>query len=464
MTATASDRVREDCCRILRLGTNYQFFRSSANRPNLHYSVKVKPEGQDKVVEEMANFIREFHENHSGIIYTFSRKDANTVADKLNQLGITARPYHSDISDSAKDSIHRSWMRNKTQVVVATIAFGLGINKADVRFVLHHTLSKSLEAYYQESGRAGRDGGPADCVLYYSARDIPRIIGMIHGEVSEPSFWSMVRYGQQHGDDSICRRIILSILGEPGCENLNDVLAESSSSTEERDVGNYAKNVIEVIQHQPKEVTLQQVVKIWRGGKEKEVPDSVKGNLPGKDLNKDECERLIGALLLNDVLYPNAVFTPYNTVVYMGLKENAAKLLSSPNPKVKVKFPLRSEYASSSKRRASSRGGGAKRPKSDEDGWITTKKTPTKSTQKTKKKKEKSSATKPKSRKNKSSKAKKQATRPEVIDISDDSGSSSDDEPLLVRKRSTRLSETSATKKKRSCNDSLLDTDSENEF
>lgn len=127
VTATASNKVREDCCRILRLGTNYQFFRSSANRPNLNYSVKVKPEGQDKVVKDMSDFIQEHHKNHSGIIYTFSKKDANTVADKLNQSGITARPYHSDISASAKDSIHRSWMRNKTQVVVATIAFGLGM-------------------------------------------------------------------------------------------------------------------------------------------------------------------------------------------------------------------------------------------------------------------------------------------------------------------------------------------------
>ena len=301
VTATASDRVREDCCRILRLGTNYQFFRSSANRPNLNYSIKVKPEGQDKVVKKMSDFIQEHHKNHSGIIYTFSKKDANTVADKLNVLGITARPYHSDVSDTAKDSIHRSWMRNKTQVVVATIAFGLGINKPDVRFVLHHTLSKSLEAYYQESGRAGRDGGktfepsnlkvsltsrliqlfmslffglgPADCVLYYSARDIPRLLGMIHGEASEPAFWSMVRYGQSHGDDSLCRRIILAVLGEPGCENLNDVLKDNNSPlVAKRDVGGYAKDAIAIIQNSSKDLTLPQLVNNWRRGND--VPDS----------------------------------------------------------------------------------------------------------------------------------------------------------------------------------------------
>jgi ATP-dependent DNA helicase Q1 len=273
VTATASNRVREDCCRILRLGTNYQFFRSSANRPNLKYHVKIKPDGADKVIELMSKFIKEHHKNHAGIIYTFSKKDANTVADKLNQYGITARPYHSDVSASAKETIHRSWMRNKTQVVVATIAFGLGINKPDVRFVLHHTLSKSLEAYYQESGRAGRDGGSADCVLYYSVKDISRMVGMIHGEVSEPSFWSMVRYCQEHGDDSLCRRIILAILGEPGCENLNDVLTDNSSAmTQEREVGQYAKDVVQLIQCAGKDLTLQQIITSWRG-KGVETPD-----------------------------------------------------------------------------------------------------------------------------------------------------------------------------------------------
>jgi ATP-dependent DNA helicase Q1 len=146
VTATASDKVREDVCRILRVGTNYRFFRSTAHRPNLHYSIRHKRDGKDSIVTDMAAFIKEHHPRHAGIVYTFSRKDADVVANSLCDLGIVARSYHSDVTPKNKELIHRSWMRNETQVVVATIAFGLGINKPDVYVFIagvHYTVCTS---------------------------------------------------------------------------------------------------------------------------------------------------------------------------------------------------------------------------------------------------------------------------------------------------------------------------------
>ena len=243
----------------------------------------------------MTEFIKEKHPRSAGIVYTYSKKDADTVANELCQQGIVASSYHSDVTPVRKKAIHQSWMRNRTQVVVATIAFGLGINKPDVRFVFHHTLSKTLESYYQESGRAGRDGKQADCVLFYTAKDVPRMLKMIAPDVK--LFMTMVRYAQQFGDDRACRALILRHMGEPNQDTGN--FAGVSDGVEIRDVTSHAITLVRVLMHlQNKNVTLNMLNEEWRK-KPTNALDCVKDNPPNTDLTKEDCERVIIGLLVN---------------------------------------------------------------------------------------------------------------------------------------------------------------------
>jgi len=251
-----------------------------------------------ETMDDIAEFIHTHHPTGAGIIYTRTRKEADTVATQLVQRGIVAEAYYSEyvtlpvetslvrssispsnaptffkndsVSPAKKAMVHKSWMKNDTQVVVATIAFGLGINKPDVRFVIHHSMSKTLEAYYQESGRAGRDGNPADCVLYYSPKDVPKMLGMVHGEQSSQLTWTMIKYAQHFGSDAVCRAILLQNLGEPD-HDLEAALQKwqtDATSAPIRDVLSHSKTVLQLLfSLQDEQVTMAMLLKEWRTNK-----------------------------------------------------------------------------------------------------------------------------------------------------------------------------------------------------
>jgi ATP-dependent DNA helicase RecQ len=179
LTATATDRVREDIVSQLQLRDPRRFV-ASFNRANLTYRVIPRNQPLRQVLD-----VAKRHTGESGIVYCASRNGAETLAKRLDAQGIGAVPYHAGLDADVRAKNQEAFIRDEVQVVCATIAFGMGIDKPDVRFVIHNDLPKNIEGYYQETGRAGRDGLPADCVLLFNASDVAKQIGFIEEKTEE---------------------------------------------------------------------------------------------------------------------------------------------------------------------------------------------------------------------------------------------------------------------------------------
>ena len=219
LTATATERVREDIVTQLRL-KSANVFVASFNRPNLTYRVVPKDTPYRQVVQFLKGRRKE-----CGIIYCQSRKSCESLAERLAEDGFAARPYHAGLGDKERAENQELFLRDEVTVICATIAFGMGINKPNVRFVIHHDLPKNVEGYYQETGRAGRDGLPGDCLLLFAASDVAKQIGFLD-EISDPEQRGIARAQLQqivhYAENAGCRRReLLNYFGEtftqPNC-------------------------------------------------------------------------------------------------------------------------------------------------------------------------------------------------------------------------------------------------------
>ncbi|MGZ4967673.1 MAG: DNA helicase RecQ, partial [Chthoniobacterales bacterium] len=223
LTATATERVRDDILKQLKL-RDPRCYVASFDRPNLTYRVVPK----SSPYEQVRDFVKG-RPNESGIVYCASRKTAESLAKKLEEDGISAKPYHAGLEGRDRTKHQEMFLRDDVRVVTATIAFGMGINKPNVRFVVHYDLPKNIESYYQETGRAGRDGLPSECVLLFSAADVVKQTRFIEekSEKEQRIAHEQLRQMVHYAETRECRRtVLLRYFGEErpnescnGCDN-----------------------------------------------------------------------------------------------------------------------------------------------------------------------------------------------------------------------------------------------------
>ncbi|KAH7328641.1 hypothetical protein B0I35DRAFT_473324 [Stachybotrys elegans] len=337
LTATATQNVIVDIKHNLGM-VNCQIFSQSFNRPNLYYEVRPKSTNA-AVMDSITSLIKSKYSNVSGIVYTISRRASEEVAQYLSEHGIAARHYHAGVDPQEKVEVQTTWQRGNIKVVVATIAFGMGIDKPDVRFVIHHGLPKSLEGYYQETGRAGRDGKPSDCILFFGKGDIRVLKKLIAGgdgnaEQKERQMGMLNRVAAFCDNQADCRRTeVLRYFGEDfnraqchkSCDNCRAGLV-----FEQQDFSECAMAAIQVVQVQ-KRLTAVQCADILLGKRyprdEARLSEEYYGSAKG--LKKHEVVRVIERLLAEKAFNEDNVANNYGVAIqYLQIGPHARNFLA----------------------------------------------------------------------------------------------------------------------------------------
>ncbi|XP_035192061.1 Bloom syndrome protein [Oxyura jamaicensis] len=372
LTATANPRVQKDIQNQLEM-LRPQVFTMSFNRHNLKYDVL--PKKPKRVAMDCLEWIKKYHPHDSGIIYCLSRHECDTTAAILQKEGLSALAYHAGLTDSNRDLVQKKWINQEgCQVICATIAFGMGIDKPDVRYVIHASLPKSVEGYYQESGRAGRDGEMSHCLLFYSYSDVTRLRRLIlmekdgNSHTRETHFnnlYSMVHYCENVVD---CRRIqLLAYFGETNfnpnfCKDHPEVICDNCSRKKDyksRNVTDEVKSIVRFVQQHCGQMrgrnagsgryTLNMMVDIFLGTKSAKIQSGIFGK--GAAYSRHNVERLFRKLVLDKILDEDLYITANDqAVAYVILGERAQAVL---NGSLQVEFHETESASAIRKQRAS---------------------------------------------------------------------------------------------------------------
>lgn len=326
LTATANEKVRMDIQGCLR--PNRRFFKQSFNRPNLYYEVRLKTKNFQQEIEDL---LRGRFKGETGIIYCHSKQLCETTSEYLQAAGIKADFYHAGMETEQRTYVQGNWQSGRIQVVCATIAFGMGIDKADVRYVIHCTVPRNMEGYYQETGRAGRDGNPSTCIVYFNQKDARQMLFNIakdeflgeNGKVD----WQLTQRQRTHHRELMqgvinycenrvdCRRVqVLRYFNETFdpklCRNSCDNCRYGHEYTQEtRDVTDVSKNIIKLVSAAAQDnqnITVAHCSDLMRGAATKKIKDLGHNKLAGygtaKVYDKTTLERIITKLILTKAL------------------------------------------------------------------------------------------------------------------------------------------------------------------
>jgi len=295
LTATATPKVQHDIQKNLNM-LDATVFKSSFNRPNLYYEIRPKTKDIDK---EIIKYILS-RAGKSGIIYCLSRKKVEEIAGTLQANGILALPYHAGLDASLRSETQDKFLLEKINVIVATIAFGMGIDKPDVRYVIHYDIPKSLEGYYQETGRAGRDGGEGECICFYSHKDLEKLHKFMQGKpIAEQEIGNqLLLETQAYAESSICRRkLLLHYFGEEykpdNCENC-DNCKKPMKTVEGQEL---LILVLETIQQIKEKFKTEHIVDILKGNETSDIVTYQHDELENFGAAADEDDKVLNAVI-----------------------------------------------------------------------------------------------------------------------------------------------------------------------